>query len=84
MDGGEGLGDLAFGFFADEDGFVVLRVAKGVAKGEGGLAPVRYGIAVDGGGFGGRFHGGATGDGRYHDFLNRSEVYVIEKHFLSF
>ena len=83
MEGGEGLGDVVFGFFADEDGFVVLCVAEGVAKGEGGLTPVRDGVAVDRGGFGGRFYGRATGDGSDDRLLNRSDSVVV-RHFVSF
>ena len=72
---------MILGFFADEDGLVVLRVAEGLAEGERGLTPIGDGIAVDGGGFGGRFHGRATDDGGKDLLLNRREV-VSEENFL--
>ena len=83
VDGGEGVGDMIFGFFTDEDGLVVLRLGEGLAEGERGLTPIGDGVAVDGGGFGGRFHGGATDDGGKDLLLCRREV-VSEENLLLF
>jgi hypothetical protein len=74
VDGGEGLGDMIFGFFADEEGLVVMRVTEGVAEEEGGTTPIGDGIAVDASGFGGRLHGCTTDDGDDDLLLNRREA----------
>ena len=76
VDGGEGLGDLPFRFFADEDGFVVLGVAEGVAEDSRGSTPVETSVAMD-----------ACGCGGDDLLLNRSEAvrcrHVLVSHFPS-